>query len=66
MKIMLNGQKKEFSENSTLFTVIQDFAPDNPRIIAEVNGNIVKNPSWNDIQINESDEIELISFVGGG
>ena len=63
---MLNGQKKEFSENSTLFTVIQDFAPDNPRIIAEVNGNIVKNPSWNDIQINESDEIELISFVGGG
>ena len=66
MKIRLNGQEKELSESATLFTVIQDFAPDNPRIIAEVNGDIVSNPDWNEIQIKEGDEIELISFVRGG
>ena len=66
MKITLNGQAKELESQSSLFDLIQQFAPENQRIIAEVNGEIVKNPNWNDIQIKDGDEIELVSFVGGG
>jgi len=66
MKITLNGQKKELNSSSSLFELIQNFASDNQRIIAEVNGEIVQNPNWNDIQIKEGDSVELISFVGGG
>ncbi len=66
MQIKINGREKEFSGNQSLQTIIQQIGQGNPRIIAEVNGDIIKSTRWNMTKIKDGDTIELVSFVGGG
>ena len=65
MKINLNGKKKE-SQSRTLMDLVleQDFDPDS--LIAEVNFEVIRQETWQDVSIKEGDNIELLSFVGGG
>jgi thiamine biosynthesis protein ThiS len=65
MEINLNGEKVE-SKNQTLMDLIleQGFDPDS--LIAEVNFAVVRQEAWQDVFIKQGDNIELLSFVGGG
>ena len=65
MKINLNGNPVETRSLSLLDLVIEQGM--NPKsLIAEYNFEVVKQDSWNNIHIKEKDNIELLSFVGGG
>lgn len=66
MKIKLNGQDKELVSAQTLTELVQTFCKQHNRIIAEVNGEIIKSPRWNETQLNDGDVVELVTFVGGG
>jgi len=66
MKIKLNGLAKEYTASQNLNQIISQFCKDSSRIIAEVNGEIVRAQFWEDTDITEGDNIELVSFVGGG
>ena len=66
MKITLNGQIKELSDTPYLENIVGQFCKDKNPVIAELNGEIIKNPLWKKTIIKEGDTIELVSFVGGG
>lgn len=66
MKIRLNGQDKVLTEAQNLSALIASYRPDNPRVIAEVNGEIVRQPQWDSIHLSDGDRVELVCFVGGG
>jgi len=66
MNITLNGQDKELTHIQNLNEIINRFCKDSQHVIAEVNGEIVKNPQWHETAINDGDMIELVNFVGGG
>ena len=66
MKIKLNGQDKEFSTSLPLQEIVSQFCADSRRVIAEVNGAIVNRSDWNRKVITEGDNIEIVTFVGGG
>ena len=66
MQVTLNGQNKDLSENTSLTALIDQVSKDNKRIIAEINGTIVKKEQWDQTQLSNGDEIELVTFVGGG
>ena len=66
MRITLNGQERELTNAQTLKDVIREFQQDCNRIIAELNGQIIKNPQWEKTPVHDGDRIELLSFVGGG
>ncbi len=66
MKITLNGQVKEFPSTPNLENIIGQFCKNKNPVIAELNGEIIKNPQWEKTIIKEGDTIELVSFVGGG
>lgn len=66
MKVKINGIDKEFMAGANLNELIAQFSQQNSRIIAEVNGCIVKGRDWQQTPISEGDTIELVSFVGGG
>ena len=66
MKITINGQSKDLNGPVQLNAVIAQFCKDTSRVIAELNGDIVKKTSWNTTTIKDGDNIELVSFVGGG
>lgn len=66
MKITLNGQEKEVDDALTLTQLIEHVSVNNKRVIAEINGAIIKKEAWNDTIIHNGDNIELVTFVGGG
>jgi len=66
MKINLNGQPKELLNAFNLKVTIDQFAKNKLPVIAELNGEIIKNPDWEKTILKDGDTLELVSFVGGG
>ncbi len=66
MTITLNGKSQEFSGETSLNDIVQQFCRSTRRVIAELNGEIVRDPRWDEIIIRDGDTLELVSFVGGG
>ena len=66
MRIILNGRGKEFHQPMNLKNLVNQFRKDTIRVVAEVNGTIVKSPEWETRMIKEGDKVELVNFVGGG
>ncbi len=66
MKLLVNGENKEFSEGISLDELIRQLGVRKETVVAEVNRQIVQNdqrPGW---KLAEGDQVELIQFVGGG
>ncbi len=66
MKLIVNGENKEFNENSTLQTIITQLQVEDKVMAAAVNMEIVKKDEWNNFIVKENDKLELLQFVGGG
>lgn len=66
MIITVNGQEEEIRENTTLMEYILDKGLEPGTIIVEYNRQVVKQDSYSNIRINESDKIEVLRLVGGG
>ena len=66
MKIIVNGQDKEFKEEITLDALLKELSLDGKVMAAAVNMDIVKQDSWNKYILVDGDKLELLDFVGGG
>lgn len=66
MTITINGKAQEITSDASLNEIVQQFCQSTRRVIAELNGEIVRDPRWDEIIIHDGDTLELVSFVGGG
>ena len=66
MKLLINGENKEFSDGLSLEEVIQQLGVRKETVVAEVNRRIVQNEKRADCKLTDGDQVELIQFVGGG
>jgi sulfur carrier protein len=66
MKLIINGETKEFSENITLEKVLDELGLRDKVMAAAVNMEIVKQDKWGECVLNDMDKLELLDFVGGG
>lgn len=66
MNLIINGENKEFTENSSLQTIISQLQIEDKVMAAAVNMEIVKKEQWKDFSPKENDKVELLQFVGGG
>ena len=66
MNLIINGEEKEFNENSTLQAVINELKVEDKVMAAAVNMEIVKKDEWNKYIVKNDDKLELLQFVGGG
>ncbi len=66
MNIRINGSERTFTGTKNLNEIILQFRKDNRRVIAELNGEIIKSPRWEEIVMKDGDTLELVTFVGGG
>ncbi len=65
MKIRLNGKTIECRSSRLMGLVLEmGLAPSS--VVAEVNLAVVTQEKWESTWIKDGDEIELLSFVGGG
>ncbi len=66
MKLLINGETKEFEKNMSLLEVLQKLSLIGKVMAAAVNMEIVKQDSWGDYKLQDGDKLELLDFVGGG
>lgn len=66
MNIIINGEAKDFKENSSLQNILEELSLVGKVMAAAVNMDIVKQDSWNTFILNDGDKLELLDFVGGG
>lgn len=66
MKLIINGNEKEFSENITLEKVLKELGLTDKVMAAAVNMEIVKQNCWGTYTLKDMDKLELLDFVGGG
>ena len=66
MKIVINGQEREFRQNTTLLDILKELSLEDKVMAAAVNMNIVKQEEWKSYVVKDGDKLELLDFVGGG
>ena len=63
--VMMNGQSQNFV-GITLSEYLKTMDYDSRRIAIERNGGIVPRADYGKIILKDGDQIEIVSFVGGG
>ncbi len=66
MKIIVNGETKEFKEEATLLELLKELSLEGKVMAAAINMDIVKQDSWDTHKLCDGDKLELLDFVGGG
>ena len=65
MKLIINGEEREFTAN-TLAALIDQLGMKADRIAVELNRQIVPRPGWPATELHDGDRLEIVHFVGGG
>lgn len=64
--IKVNGKSTEHKTNQTLLSFIEEKELELKKIVIEYNGEILSKENLDKIILKDNDELEVISFVGGG
>jgi thiamine biosynthesis protein ThiS len=65
-QITLNGERHEWPREQTIEHLLQDLALDSRVVAVELNRIVVKRGRYMDTIVRADDEVEIVSFVGGG
>jgi sulfur carrier protein len=63
---LLNGQKYFIEDDVTIFELICYFNYNTSLLVLEYNNLICTKKDWNTIVIQNNDQIEIVTIVGGG
>ena len=66
MNIILNGKKISVSLDINLKNLLRLKNIKEKNIVIEVNKEIISKNLWSDKNLEENDEIEIVTAVGGG
>ena len=67
MRVYVNGENKEFSEERlSLEQFVTELDLSARRLAIEVNGQIVRRSDWSSTLVKDGDTVEIVHFVGGG
>lgn len=66
MKLIINGNPREFSSPLTLGGLIEQLGMKPDRVAVELNREIAPRDRWPSISLTDGDRLEIVHFVGGG
>jgi len=65
MNITVNGQPREVVEGTTLRALVEQSKLTPEKVAIELNRRLAKSDKY-DLPLKDGDEIEIVTFVGGG
>lgn len=65
MRVKVNGDEKELDEGATLRQLLAAFKLTPEKVAIELNRRLVRSDKY-DLPLNAGDEVEIVTFVGGG
>ena len=66
MNITVNGKTREVATALTLPELLCHMGLSQARVVVERNGEIVDQPGYATVVLQEHDTLEILGFVGGG
>lgn len=66
MQITLNGETKQLEGEVSLDRLLELFSLPSQRVAVELNKEVVAKKDWAQTTVKDSDQIEVVHFVGGG
>ncbi len=66
MRIKLNGEPHDLPGPTTVTELLAALGIDGRRVAVEHNLVVLKRATFDQITIEDGDEIEIVNFVGGG
>lgn len=66
MKLIINGEDREFSSISTLSALLDQLGMKPDRVAVELNRDLVSRDQWAKTRLSDGDKLEIVHFVGGG
>ena len=66
MKIRVNGQIREVAEGASVGQLLAAFELEPVRVAVEVNEELVPRTTFQDHILSAGDQVEIVTFVGGG
>jgi len=65
-KIQLNGKPVEVAEGTTLIALLEAKGVNPKRVAVELNRRILPRDEFGSTRLQAGDEVEVVTFVGGG
>lgn len=66
MKLTVNGEPREVPDGATVLALLEQLGIVRERVAVEVNLEIVRRARHGEHQLQPGDQVEIVSFVGGG
>ncbi|MDY0292358.1 MAG: sulfur carrier protein ThiS [Desulfuromonadaceae bacterium] len=66
MHIKVNGKEREVESRCTMAQLLQLLNLNAEKVAVERNRNIVMRSNFDTTVLEENDQVEIVSFVGGG
>ena len=66
MKLIVNGEDREFSSISTVSALLVQLGMKPDRVAIELNRDLLSRDRWDKTKLSEGDKLEIVHFVGGG
>ena len=66
MNITVNGEPKELAVSSSISDLLAALELPNTRVAVEVNKQLIRKAEHAAHQLNDGDQVEIVTFVGGG
>lgn len=66
MHVTINGETHTLEDGMTVAELIRQRGAEPRRVAVEINKELVTRADYENTRINEGDQIEIVSFVGGG
>jgi sulfur carrier protein len=66
MRVHVNGEERELQEGLTLAALLDFLGVERTRVAVEVNTELVRRARHAEVQLKAGDQVEIVTFVGGG
>jgi sulfur carrier protein len=66
MKLQVNGKPVELPDGSTVAALLEQLAVEPARVAVERNQDVIPRRTWAEACLAEGDQVEIVTFVGGG
>jgi thiamine biosynthesis protein ThiS len=66
MHVTVNGERRELAGPMTVSSLLKELRIDSRRVAVELNRRILKRGEFDDVEVSDGDELEVVHFVGGG
>jgi sulfur carrier protein len=66
MRVQVNGEDREIADGARLEQLLDTLGVERSRVAVELNSEVVRRARHAEVVLKPGDQIEIVSFVGGG